>query len=166
MKLRAGLWLIAVIAGAACLFYPAFLILDICEIATGKTVWYTRMQGGEEFVLSFVHSVNKRPVFDTLRVENDHLVIVKSVFDTFGAGMPEASTEEGELRILPDGWLQWTVNRPVPEIVVRIGRIAEHTLNIKKESIRLTDISEPGAALVFRVRRISLWAIMKDRIMR
>ena len=63
-------------------------------------------------MLSFVHSVNRRPVYDTLRVERDHLVIVRSRYDSFGAGMPEASTPEGTLTIAKDGWLEWTVNRP------------------------------------------------------
>ena len=105
-----------------------------------------RVQPGEEFVLSFVHSVNRRPVYDTLRVEADHLVIVRSRFDSFGAGMPEASTPEGTLTIAEDGWLEWTVNRPVPEITIRVGWVANHTLHIKDREIRLADLAEPGEA--------------------
>ncbi len=89
------------------------------------------MRLGEEFILSFTHSVNKRPVYDTLRVEKDYLVIVKSRFDAFGAGMPDSSTKEGTLTLAQDGWLEWSTNRPVPEITVRVGWTAEHKLHLK-----------------------------------
>jgi hypothetical protein len=114
-------------------------------------------------VLSFVHSVNRRPVYDTLRVEADHLVIVRSRFDTFGAGMPEASTQDGTLSVTEDGWLEWTVNRPAPEVTVRVGRVAEHTVHYKGRDIRLSDLAEPGSALTLRVRKASWLDLMKSR---
>jgi hypothetical protein len=113
--------------------------------------------------LSFIHSVNRRPVYDTLRVEADHLVIVKSRFDAFGAGMPEASTSEGTLSVSRDGWLDWAVNRPVPEVTVRVGRVAEHTLHLKGREIRLADLAEPGAPLTMRVRNVRILDLMKGR---
>jgi len=73
------------------LFYPLYIVLAITATKQGR--WFVRGNGrGEEFVLSFIHSVNKRPVYDTLRIEGDHLLIVKSRYDSFGAGMPETST--------------------------------------------------------------------------
>ena len=114
-------------------------------------------------MLSFVHSVNRRPVYDTLRVERDHLVIVRSRFDSFGAGMPEASTPEGTLAIAKDGWLEWTVNRPVPEITIRVGWVANHTLRIEDRAIRLADLAEPGQPLTMRVRNIRMFDLLKGR---
>ena len=74
------------------LLWPFIPALEIVDGRDGRVAFCARVRPGEEFVLSFVHSVNKRPVYDTLRAEGDHLVIVKSRFDSFGAGMPEAST--------------------------------------------------------------------------
>lgn len=145
------------------LLWPFILTLEIVDGRDGRVVFCARVQTGEEFVLSFVHSVNKRPVFDTLRVVDDHLVIVKSRFDAFGAGMPEASTDEGTLMVAPDGWLEWAVYRPVPEITVRVGRVADHTLNLKGREIRLSALSEPGSALTFRVRKTRWLDLMKGR---
>lgn len=144
-------------------FLPLSRALVLVTPGTVNVCFCARMEDGEEFVLSFTHSVNKRPVFDTLKVEGDHLVIVKSRYDAFGAGMPESTTGEGTFEVLPDGWLQWTVNRPVPEVVVRVGRVANHMLHIKGRNIRLTDLAEPGQALAFRVRRIALSEQMKGR---
>ena len=141
-------------------FVPA---LEIVDGRDGRVALCARVQPGEEFVLSFVHSVNKRPVYDTLRAEGDHLVIVKSRFDSFGAGMPEASTAEGTLTIAKDGWLEWTVNRAVPEITVRVGWVAEHTLHIKGREIRLEDLAEPGKPLTMRVRELRMFDLIKGR---
>ena len=156
--------MVAVGAGVVGLsLWPFIPVLDLIDGRSGRVVFCARVQTGEEFVLSFVHSVNKRPVYDTLRAEADHLVIVKSRFDSFGAGMPEASTPEGTLAIAKDGWLEWTVNRPVPEITIRVGWVANHTLIVKDREIRLADLAEPGQPLTMRVRNIRMFDLLKGR---
>jgi hypothetical protein len=156
--------LVVVGAGVAgILIWPFIPALEIVDGRSGCAVFCARVQSGEEFVLSFVHSVNKRPVYDTLRAETDHLVIVRSRFDSFGAGMPEASTLEGTLTIAKDGWLEWTVNRAVPEITVRVGWVAEHTLHIQGREIRLANLVEPGKPLTMRVRKIRMVDLFKGR---
>ena len=151
-------------AGAAgLLLWPFISLLEIVDAGSGRVVFCSRVKPGEEFVLSFVHSVNRRPVYDTLRTEADRLVIVKSRFDSFGAGMPESSTSEGTLTVARDGWLEWAVNRPVTDVTVRVGRVAEHKLHLKGRGIRLSDLSEPGGALTMRVRRARMLDLLKGR---
>ena len=162
-RLIAGLIAAAVGGMVGFLLWPLFPVLEIVDGRGGRVVFCARVQPGEEFVLSFVHSVNRRPVYDTLRVEADHLVIAKSRFDTFGAGMPEASTRDGKLIVAEDGWLEWTVNRPTPEITVRVGRVADHTLHYKGRDIRLSDLAEPGSALTLRVRKSRWLDLIKSR---
>lgn len=155
--------LIAVIIGAGLLFVPFRKALEISDFKTRQRLLLTGMKSGEEFTISFIHSVNRRPVYDTLRVESDHLVIVRSRFDSFGAGMPESSTDEGTLKVAKDGWLEWTVNRPVPDITIRVGWTADHTLHIKDRKIRLAELAEPGTALTIRVQKISMIDYLKGR---
>jgi len=162
-RLIAGLVAAGASGIAVFLLWPLFPVLEIVDGRCGLVVFCARVQPGEELVLSFVHSVNRRPVYDTLRVEADHLVIAKSRFDTFGAGMPEASTQEGTLTVAEDGWLEWTVNRPTPEITVRVGRVADHTVHYKGRDIRLSDLAEPGSALTLRVRKSRWLDLMKNR---
>ena len=155
-----------VVAGAGAaglLLWPFISLLEIVDAGSGRVVFCSRVKPGEEFVLSFVHSVNRRPVYDTLRTEADRLVIVKSRFDSFGAGMPESSTSEGTLTVARDGWLEWAVNRPVADVTVRVGRVAEHKLHFRGREIRLSDLSEPGGALTMRVRRARMLDLLKGR---
>ncbi len=148
------------LAGALCWMGPWTGVVEISSTESEKVLWCGRVGEGEEFVLSFTHSVNRRPVYDTLRARGHEIVIVKSRYDSFGAGMPEGSTGEGTLTVLEDGWLEWTVNRPVPEVIVRVGRVANHSLKIKGEDIPLATLAEPGSALTLRARKASLFAVL------
>ncbi len=165
MRFWIGIGILAA-AVAAVFLYPQRHVLEIVNANTGRVALCADMADGEEFVLSFVHSVNKRPVYDTLRAARDHLIIVKSRFDAFGAGMPETSTEQGTFRVAEDGWLEWTVNRPLPEVIVRVGRVANHTLHLKGREIPLTDLAEPGTPLAMRVQNRSIYALWKGRCIR
>jgi len=162
MRVRIGILGFFLAGSTVLLLWPWISILQVAGGDAGDVRLCAFVSSGEEFTLSFIHSVNKRPVCDTLRAQGDHLVIVKSCFDAFGAGMPEASTEEGTLTVLPDSRLEWTVNRPVPEVIVRVGRVAEHTLGLKGRQFRLDGLAEPGKALVFRVRKSSIWNALGD----
>jgi hypothetical protein len=143
--------------------WPRESVLDITHAPDKQVLFCARMQKGEEFVVSFTHSVNRRPVYDTFRAEGDHLVIVRSRFDAFGAGMPETSTSEGTLTVAADGWLEWTVNRPLPEVTIRVGRVADHRLHIKGRMIRLAELADPGTPLTLRVRRPRMLDQMFDQ---
>ncbi len=140
---------------------PTQTVLVAGTVKPDKTVLCARMIDGEECMISYVHSVNRRPVFDSLRIEGKGLRIVRSRFDAFGAGMPETSTPENPLRIGPDGWLEYTVNRLVPDITIFVGRVAGHALHIKGREIPFTAMAEPGTALQFSVEKRSLYQTFK-----
>jgi hypothetical protein len=148
------------------LFYPLYPVLRITTVKTEKVLVCAKMDEGEEFVLSFIHSVNKRPVYDTIRVEGNHLLIVKSRFDSFGAGMPETSTDTMKLQLGKDGWLEWVVNRPAPEVTFFVGWVANHSLRIKGRDIPFIDLVEPGTLLSLRVRKASRYEMWKGGCIR
>jgi len=142
-------------------FYPSMRVLRLVPYPADTPLGYIRVSRGETFTLGFIHSVNRRPVWDTLRIEENGLVIVSSRFDAFGAGMPETTNAEGTLWTLSDGTLLWTVNRPVPSITLRIGWTADHTLTIRGKTLRLAQLVEPGKALTLDVYTMTLFETMK-----
>ena len=148
------------------LFLPRYTALNILSVNRGRVLLCAEMKEGEEFVISFIHSVNQRPVFDTLRVEGDHLVIVRSRFDTFGAGMPETSAGGTTLQLDQYGWLVSTVNRRVPEVTVFVGRVANHTLHLKGRDFALHDLSEPGSSVSMRPVKVSYYDIWRGGCLR
>lgn len=163
MLARLSTLLVPVAAVAACcvLLVPSRRVVAVRSHPSGELRYCAPMSEGEEFVIAYVHSVNRRPVEDTLRVEGRGLRIVHSRFDAFGAGIPETGTPEHPLRTLPDGRLEYVVDRPVEEVTVRVGRVAEHTLKLKGRSLRLDRLQPPGRALRLTVERQSLFEIVR-----
>ena len=155
-----------VVAAGAFIFVPRHVTLEVVPTDTERRALCAKMRDGEEFVLSFTHSVNRRPVYDTIRVARDHVIVVKSRYDAFGAGMPEHSTAEGTFRVAEDGWIEWTINRPMPEVVVRVGRVANHTLHLKGREIPLASLAAPGTAVALRSRIDSEFDLWKARCLR
>lgn len=164
--LGSSLFFLGLLTAVVLLFLPFHKGLWIVSTNGKEVVLCAEMEEGEEFVLSFIHSVNKRPVYDTLRVEGDHLLISKSRYDSFGAGIPETSTETSELKIGNDGWLELTVNRRVPEILLFVGRVANHSLSLKGRQVALADVAKPGTSLSIKVRSASFFEIWKGRCLR
>jgi hypothetical protein len=139
---------------------PVRSALTVRSKATGELRFAAPMRDGDEFVIAYRHSVNRRPVYDTLRAEGSGLRIMTSRFDSFGAGIPETSTAENPLRTLSDGWLEYTVDRPVEDVTLFVGRVAEHTLQVRSRVIPLADLAPPGSALRFSIEKLSafhLW---------
>jgi hypothetical protein len=163
-----GMGVLLVVAAIALfyLFHPRHLVLKITAANSGQLVLCAQMAEGEEFILSFLHSVNQRPVYDTIRMAEDYLWIVKSRYDSFGAGMPETSTEDGKLKLGGDGWLEWTVHRAVPEIRLFVGRVAHHSLRLKNREIALASLCEPGTSLSMRPLKISPYEMWEGRCLR
>ncbi len=140
---------------------PSQTVLVVRTVKPDKNVLCARMIDGEEWMISYTHSVNRRPVQDFVRVEGSGLRIVRSRFDAFGAGIPETATPENPLRFLADGRLEYTVNRPVPEVRIFVGRVAGHVLHVKGREIPFTSLAEPGMALRFFVEKRSLYQIFR-----
>jgi len=160
---RLGMGLGVVLIISFFVFYPMYPALNITTARNDRVLLCARMADGEEFILSFIHSVNKRPVYDTIRREGNHLLIVKSRFDSFGAGMPEGSTDKEKLQFGKDGWLEWMVNRPMPEVSFFVGWVANHSLRIKGRDIALADLAEPGTLVSLRIQKASRYELWKGR---
>ena len=151
-----------VVLGVIAFFWiPSQTVLVVRTVKPEKTVLCTRMIDREEWLISYTHSVNRRPVYDFLRIEGNGLRIVRSRFDSFGAGIPETSTPDNPLRVEADGWLEYTVNRPVPDITIFVGRVAGHMLHLKGRKIPFTSLAKPGMALHFSVEKQSLYQTWK-----
>src|SRR5512142_1820033 len=62
---------------------PSQTVLAVRTVKPERSVLCARMGDGEEWMISYTHSVNRRPVEDFLRIEGSGLRILRSRFDTF-----------------------------------------------------------------------------------
>lgn len=154
------------VVGGLFLFFewPLHTILKIENVKENKQVFCAAVHEGEDFIISFIHSFNRRPVFDTIRVEGDHFIIVKSRYDSFGAGMPETSVDDLQLRIAEDGWLELTgINRPLNDINLFVGTVANHSLRIRNQEFPLSQLAPPGTSIKLSLAKIPTYDYMRGR---
>jgi hypothetical protein len=146
------------------LFYPLVPVLTVTDAKTNVPVLYVKVHDGQEFSIAFTHSVNKRPVRDYIRVAGDQLVVVRSEYDAFGAGMPETSQGEMTVRLTPEGKLVLdNINRTLPEFAVFVGTVANHILYVADRQIPLTDLAPPQTPLKFRAAKASYFTLLRSR---
>ena len=110
------------------------------------------------FGIRFIHSVAKSPVEEWFSIQQDGLVLQKTVYNDFGAGLPY-QPEAGQTMEFTSGHITISgYNRKFQKFDVRVGRIAEHTLLLPKENttyeeLPLAKLSPAGSALTFTVRK-------------
>jgi hypothetical protein len=152
----------AVVLGMIVFFLiPLPIVLTVKPVRSGEAVFCARMADGEGWTLSYVHSVNRCPVYDDLQVEGCLIRIVRSRFDTFGAGIPDTETPGHPLIRGADGRFEYTVDRLVPDISLFVGRVAGHVLHLKGREIPLASLARPGEALRFSMERQTCYQLCK-----
>ncbi|MDR0467169.1 MAG: DUF1850 domain-containing protein [Deltaproteobacteria bacterium] len=121
--------------------------------ASGDLAYSTTLGREERFTLRHIHSVHKTPVVEQLGLgPNDSIAILEGRYSDFGAGLAARAEKDQELTF-EDGHarLQFA-RRHVPEIELRVGRVAEHTLIVRAGELPLTLWASPGEYLVFKAR--------------
>lgn len=144
---------------------PRDNILIITETDTGKILRYFHLEEEDEFILSFTHSINKRPVYEYIKNHDGLLVVYKARYDAFGAGMPETSVDGLKITMKENGIIELTnINRQMDEFSVFVGTVANHKIAIHGEEIPLNTISQPGESLTFKLTNSSYLNLWKEMI--
>ncbi|OGO79532.1 MAG: hypothetical protein A2Y23_09695 [Clostridiales bacterium GWB2_37_7] len=145
-------------------------ILDRFTISNGKTgeiVYIDNIDNVKEFVVSFKHSVNRTPVNEFIRVQGNKFLVYKTTFFSYGAGMPEYDSGSGEKLTLNNGLVQIeNMNRELENFTYLVGTYADHTLNYKDKSMKLSELIAPQNPAFFSVGRITLFELIKYKLIR
>ena len=116
------------------------------------------LQEGEQFKISFMHSVNRSPVVDTIERTGSKLTIRSSLYQSFGAGMPASADEVGanaSFTTTDDGILIDGIDLTKEEIHKFTGTFADHHLLYRGNEIRLKELVGEQADLCFKLRYFS-----------
>ena len=121
--------------------------------ASGERVFAVTLAREECFTLRHIHSVHKTPVLERLGFgPNDSIAILEGIYADFGAGLADHA-EKDQFLSFEDGRARLRfAQRYVPEIELRVGRVAEHTLLVGDSVLPLTLWAAPGEYLIFKAR--------------
>lgn len=131
---------LAIAATAFLLRHTGQLVLSNDD--TGEVYAAYSLKPGEEFSITFIHSVNKTPVTDCYDVDkNGDIYLRRTVYYDFGAGVPFDIEGDEELTYAEDGAMVISgIDRLIPSFVIFVGTVSDHTLKYGGEEISLRDL--------------------------
>lgn len=146
----------ALTAAIVAIFIGAFATsptLVICNADTGKTYAKYEMSEGEEFSVSFVHSVNLTPVYDYYTVGHGELICDKCEYSSFGAGMP-TEWEDSWTVSYEDGVISISgLDIRQKEFTYHVGTVYDHVLNIKGEDVSLSALCGRNSHVTLKIKK-------------
>ena len=106
-------------------------VLVLEDDQTGKVYMKIPVSDGDEFSLTFVHSVNKSPVSDIYQIRGGDIYLTGTIYYGFGAGVPTelygdqvmSYGENGEMIIS-------NMDTLIPHLVYLAGTVNDHNLSI------------------------------------
>lgn len=151
---------VVLFAVAAVLTVPCLRCVSVSNRKNpGERVLSHTALGG--FVISYTHSVNKGRVHDFYDIDGGMLVLEKTAFVSYGAGIPEASETDGaRFAVTDDGYVITNLNRRLERLVMAVGVIAEHTMTVGDKDVLLRTLFAPQTSLSIEVKKVPLSAYL------
>lgn len=148
---------------AFCLIIPAqglakdALAVLVLEDSKGK-VLLSHTLPENQFALRYTHSVALTPVTDYFHVRMPDIVLDKTEYQDFGAGLPH-TPGPGQVMTAENGKVSISgYNAAFRHFDLRVGRVAGHVLVIpsgaESQEIPLDSIARPGSAIRFSVHSV------------
>ena len=162
MKKRLGvrLFLAALVLAALADFLTRPLL--VVESEQGALLYAERARAGMPVVIRFIHSVQKTPVEEDLRV-NDELsgfVLDATRYQSFGVGLPFLASE-GEFRTEGEFFVMDDMERRFPSLSLRTGVGTELTLVLDGTEEKLFEKLPPGSRVDLLVVAPWRWGMKK-----
>ena len=145
-----GILLAALIVISLLPFWPALSILSENERL------FLPLKNGQEFSIKYNHSVNRSPVIDTIERTGDTLTIRRSLYQTYGAGIPVLSDMVGDTYTETDeGFLLSGIDSEHESINLITGTYADHHLIYKDAEYQLKKTFGEKTLITFSAQKVS-----------
>ncbi len=117
----------------------------------------------KEFVISYTHSVNKGLVRDYYIIKDKNIILSKTRFASYGAGIPEP--EETQKFIITDDYIEIDdINKKIDNLYLFVGTVANHTIEIDGEEIELKKLFKPQSNIKIEYKILSLFEYIKLKL--
>lgn len=144
-----------ILSAAACVFYynMTHYALVLTDLSTGEHYASYPVNIGDEFSITFTHSVNKTPVTDYYTIISD-----KDIHNTacryygFGAGVQTELNDGETLRYEDDAMVIENIEKHYDRLIYSVKQNSTHHLNINGEDIFLPSLSDKPMKIVFKIR--------------
>lgn len=149
----------AAVAAVALLLFPLQAI-TVRPARGGGLLWAVPAGAGAEFSLTWIHSVNRRPVTETYRIgDGRRLRLVAMAFDHYGPNLPHAPEPGTTWQIGPDRILVTGYDRALPRLDLGVAP-DRHRLQIGRVEWDLVAGAGSGRSLRLAVERLPVLVIL------
>lgn len=126
--------------------------LVICDKDSGKIYAEYDISAGDEFSVSFIHSVNLTEVTDLYYVDGDAIVCDGCTYSSFGAGMPTEWEESWQISYDDNKINISGLNIKQKEFTYIVGTVYDHVLHINGTDVVLNDMCGKNAEITLKVK--------------
>ena len=126
--------------------------LVICDRDSGKVYAKYEILEGEEFSVSFIHSVNITEVTDVYYADGDTIVCDKCIYSSFGAGMPTEWEEEWQVSYEGDKITLSGLGIRQKEVTYIVGTVYDHILHLDGNDIVLNELCGKNAEITLKIK--------------
>lgn len=114
----------------------------------------------KEFIISYTHSVNRGRVRDYYIIKSKYIILSKTRFASYGAGIPEP--EELQKFIIMDDYIEiYDINKKIDNLYLFVGTIANHKIEIDEKKIELKEIFKPQENIKIEYKILSIFEYIK-----
>jgi len=148
----AVIWFVGGPDTAGCAGNAAFELSIIQESGRAQKVLYRiHIRPGENFRIAYTHSLEKCPIYEVFRVEEDASITqIEEVYGWFAAGL-EANPDTGFTDVGDHMVHIRGLEKNLKEIPIRVGWICNFRVEVRKEAIPLISLAPPGKLLWIRI---------------
>lgn len=114
----------------------------------------------KEFIISYTHSVNKGLVRDYYIIRDKNIILSKTRFVSYGAGIPEPEKRQ-KFRETEDYIEISDINRKIDNLYLFVGTIANHKIEIDEKKIELKEIFKPQENIKIEYKILSIFEYIK-----
>ena len=140
----------AIIAAALFILVHTGNYLTLRNRDTGEIYARYRMNEGDRFSVTFVHSVNKYPLTDTYEICDGKIYVEETKYKAFGAGV-QTELNPGEIHSYTDdgAMLISNIHQDRTNVGYIVGTVYDHVLTVNGEEVSLRDLAGRNAPVRF-----------------
>lgn len=147
----------------ALLFIPLFPRLVLNSVKNNKVNFIFNIHK-KEFIISYTHSVNQGRVKDYYIIDNNKIILDKTRFVSYGAGMPDPQGNENI--VITDDYIEINnINKVIKNLYLFVGIEADHRIEFDDKKIRLDTLFNPHVNIKIQYKRVPLLKIIIKNIM-
>lgn len=132
--------------------YPAVPVLVIQ--VSGLPVYSYEVALGDTLTNYYVHSVEKTPVYEYLRIEEAGFRVVGTDMKSYGAGLPTEMPEGFSIR---NGWIHVPLNVPIKQLNLMSTGVTAQAIIFNQMNFDLNQYPQGTPVDVLLTRRPLIW---------